>query len=266
MVRKLVAAALCAISAAAAAEPAEEFAKQLSNPIADLASIPLQLNWENGVGPNDDLRFVMNFQPVVPFKLSPKLTLIGRMIVPYVQQPALVPGGTYSTGTGDIVASAFFAPPTRNGFTWGAGPVFNLPTTADPQLGSGKWGLGPTAVGLKQSGPWTYGALVNHIWGIADTGDVERADLSTTFIQPFLAHQFPGALTLTVQSESTYNWEAEGDEAWTVPLNVIVSKVTRLGSFPFSVGGGVGYYVESPSIGPEWKIRAVFTVILPSGK
>ena len=33
----------------------------------------------------------------------------------------------------------------------------------DDALGGEKWGLGPTAVALKQRGPWTIGALVNHV-------------------------------------------------------------------------------------------------------
>ena len=248
--------------AAHAQETAEEMAKKLSNPVADMASLPVQLNWENGVGPDDDVRFVMNFQPVVPFTLTPKMNLISRLILPYVNQPSLAPGEPATSGTGDIVFSLFFSPSSSK-LVWGVGPALNLPTTSDPTLGSGQWGIGPTAVILKQSGPWTYGALANHLFGIADTGDVERADLNATFLQPFLAHQFPGALTLTVNSETTYNWEADSGEEWTVPINVFVSKVTRLGSLPFSVAGGAGYYVDSPSVGPDWKLRAVFTVILP---
>jgi len=252
----------------AAAPPSDsELAKQLSNPVADLTSLPLQFNWENGVGPDDELRTVINFQPVVPFHITPKWNLIGRWIMPFVSQPALTPGGEATSGVGDIVASGFFSPAGRGGHvTWGVGPVLSLPMTTDPALGSGQWGIGPTAVVLVQRGPWTYGALVNHVWGIADTGDVERADVSQSFLQPFLAYQFPGALTLTLQSESTYNWEAESGEAWTIPINVIVSKVTKMGTFPFSVGGGAGYYADSPSIGPDWKLRAVFTLLLPGKK
>jgi len=246
---------------------ADALAKQLSNPVADLASVPFQLNWENGVGPSDDLRFVFNFQPVVPFRISPSWNLIGRMIVPFIQQPALTPGASATSGTGDILLSGFFSPMRpEGGLTWGVGPVLSPPTTTDPTLGSGKWGVGPTGLVLVSTPKWTYGALVNHVWGVADTGDVERADLSSTFLQPFLARHLSGAVTLTLQSESTYNWEADSGEEWTVPINVIASKVTKLGPFPFSVAGGAGYYVESPSIGPDWKLRAVFTVILPAKK
>ena len=87
--------------------------------------------------------------------------------------------------------------------------------------------------------------------------------MSSTFNQPFFAHQFPHAVTLTLQSESTYNWKADSANDWTIPVNVIVSKVTKLGTFPMSLGFGGGYYVESPEIGPDWKLRAVATWILP---
>jgi len=244
---------------------AEQLAKQLSNPIADLVSIPAQLNWENGVGVDDDLRFVLNLQPVVPFSVSENWNMIGRFILPFISQPPLTAGSETAFGTGDIVASAFFSP-KESGVTWGVGPVFGIPTTTNPALGSGKWSIGPTAVVLKQSGPWTYGGLVNHLWSFADTGDSERSDVNQTFIQPFLAYTTPKAVTFTLQSESTANWEAESGQRWTVPVNVLVSKVTKLGPFPFSIAAGAGYYVESPNIGPDWKLRLAFTLILPAGQ
>ena len=256
MRRALLVAALVVASIARAQSPDDEFAKKLSNPIADMASIPLQLNWEQAVGPGNQLRFVMNFQPVVPFKLTPKMNLISRFILPYINSPTVSPDSLATSGTGDIVFSLFFSPSTSK-VVWGVGPAFNLPTNENSRLGSGEWGIGPTAVVLQQRGPWTYGGLVNHL-----AGD----DLNTTFLQPFLARQFAKAITLSVNTETTYNWEADEGEEWTVPVNVVVSKVTRLGPLPFSVGGGAGYYVDSPTNGPEWKLRAVFTLILPSKK
>jgi len=245
----------------------EDLAKQLSNPIADLVSVPMQFNWENGVGPDDDLRFVLNLQPVVPFTLNENWNLVGRMILPFVSQPQLAPGGGTAFGTGDIVASLFFSPSkSSGGLTWGVGPVFSLPTTTDPLLGSGKWSAGPTAVVLKQSGPWTYGGLVNHLVSIADTGEPDRADVNQSFIQPFVAYNTSNGVTYTVQSESSANWEASGSDTWTAPINVNVSKLTSFGPFPFSIGGGGGYYVASPSGGPEWKLRFQATLILPRKK
>ncbi len=242
---------------------AQDLAKQLSNPVADLVSLPLQFNWENGVGPDEDLRFIMNFQPVVPFSLSKSWNLIGRWIMPYVSQPVLGPGAGPASGFGDIVASGFFSPARSTRLTWGIGPVLVLPMTTNPLLGSGKWSAGPTAVVLKQSGPWTYGALVNHIWSFANTGDVDRADVNQTFIQPFLTYGTKNAVTYSIQSEASANWEAPSDEEWTIPINFTISKVTQLGQFPFSIAAGAGVFVEKPTGGPEWKLRTAFTVILP---
>ena len=243
----------------------QDVAKQLANPIANLVSIPLQLNWEQGVGPDEDLRFVLNFQPVVPFAINERWNLIGRLILPFIGQPALVAGGHPTAGTGDIVLSAFLSPTESPRAVWGVGPVFGLPTTTDPALGSGRWSIGPTAVVLKQAGPLTYGALANHLWSFAKTGNYDRADVNQTYIQPFLSYTTPTAVTFGISAESSANWEAE-DDTWTVPIFFQVSKVTRLGPFPFSLGGSMGVFAAKPVGGPDWKFRMVATLILPRAR
>ena len=105
-----VAVVCLAVGCATAQPDADELSKQPSNPVADLASVPLQINWENGVGPDDEVRLVTNFQPVAPFRLSERWNLIGRMIVPFIQQPSLAPGAPSTSGTGDILSLDSFPP------------------------------------------------------------------------------------------------------------------------------------------------------------
>jgi hypothetical protein len=100
--------------------------------------------------------------------------------------------------------------------------------------------------------------LINHIESVA--GDDDRADVSNTFIQPFFAKQFPGGGTLTFNLESTYDWEGE---QWTVPLNVVYSKVTRIGGQMLSFAGGARAYLEKPDNGPDWGVRFVVTLLFP---
>jgi len=250
-------------AAPAAQSDAEDLAKKLANPISDLVSVPFQFNWEQDVGPSELTRFILNVQPVMPFALNPDWNLITRVIMPLVGQPPLVAGGEATFGISDITTSFFLSPRKVSKFTIGAGPVFVLPSTSEPTLGSGKWSLGPTVVVLKQDGPWTFGALWNQVWSFS--GDPSRADVNQMFLQPFLAYQATHTVTLTAQSEMTANWDA-ADEQWTVPINIIVSKLSSFGVFPASYQLGFGVFPAHPDIGPTWKIRGAIVILLPKSR
>ena len=244
---------------AAHANDAAALAKELSNPVAALISVPLQSNWEQKIGPDDrGSRYTLNLQPVIPISIGEDWNLISRTILPIVDQWGIVPGADSQFGLSDTVQSLFFSPkaPTANGLIWGAGPVFLLPTATDELLGSEQWGAGPTAVGLVQKGPWTLGLLANHIWSFA--GPRDRADINATFIQPFVTYTTPTAWTFTLQTESTYDWEGE---QWNVPIAAQVAKLTKIGGQLVQFQAGPRYYAASTDTGPVgWALR--FNVVL----
>jgi hypothetical protein len=240
-----------------------DLAKQLANPISSLISVPFQFNYDCCFGPDDASKYTLNIQPVIPFSLTEDWNLIVRTIVPvvYLEAPAATLDDEF--GLSDTLQSFFFSPSQPvNGITWGVGPAFLWPTATDPGLGTEKWGVGPTAVILRQQGGWTYGALANHIWSYADTGggDDERPDVNQTFLQPFISHTFPNSVQITVNAESTYDWEAD---EWTVPINAGVSRVFNFGGQRVSLGVQGRVYAVSPDDGPEWGARAVATFLFP---
>jgi hypothetical protein len=250
------------IAAHAQGEKDAELAQELTNPLADLVTIPIQMNFDRGIGPADDgTRITTNVQPVIPINVSTDWNLITRTIVPIVSQDEIYPGSGSQFGLGDINATFFLSPkkPTAGGLIWGVGPVFLLPTGTDDLLSAKKWSAGPAAVVLAMRGPWTLGILANHLWSFA--GDDNRQDISNTFMQPFAAYTWPSAWTASVQSESTYNWKAE---QWSVPVNVSISRLVRFGQLPVSLLGSVGYWFESADTSPEgFRFRLQANIVLP---
>jgi hypothetical protein len=121
----------------------------------------------------------MNIQPVVPISISPNWNMISRTILPLVDQSDFTPGESAS-GVGNILQSFFFSPkaPTSGGLVWGVGPVFQLPTSTRDAIADDQFAAGITGVALKQSGPWTFGALANHLWD-AGGGSTE---IDSTFL------------------------------------------------------------------------------------
>ena len=241
---------------------AASIAQKLSNPVASLISVPIQINYDDKYGLNEKGSvWRTNVQPVIPLSLNDDWNMISRTIVPIVKQSDVPIPGVSESGMGDIVQSVFFSPkkPTENGLIWGIGPVINIPTSTKETLGPEAWAAGPTGLVLKQSGPWTYGALANHLWSFAKE---DKTEINASFVQPFVSYITPKKLTYYLNTESTYNWDTKD---WSVPINVGANQLMKVGNQIMQVGGGLRYWAESSEMGPKgWGVRVNIIFVFPT--
>ena len=256
----VVLAAIVILPLHALAQDEAELARQTENPLADLVTFPLQHNWDFGIGPLDAMKYTLKLQPIIPFSLGTNWVLLSRTILPITYAEASAPGKHDEFGLEDTSLSLFLSPRhfRPGGLYWGVGPAFELPTATDDSLGDGQWGAGPTFAVSKQQGGWTGYILARHTWSFA--GDRDRPMASETFLQPSLSYTFNTLTTVGLVSEAKFNWQAR---QWTVPLNLTVSQLVKLGKLPLKLTLGGRLYPERPAGGPDWGLRFGVTLLFP---
>ena len=260
-----LAALLAGFAAEASAQTApatndQDLAEQLSNPVADLTVVPFQYNYNDGYLDGSAAQSYINIMPVIPISISDDWNMISRTILPVVNLDGFQGEGSDQTGLGNTVQSFFFSPkaPTSGGLIWGVGPVVQLPTATNG-ISPNQWGLGLTALVLKQSNGWTFGALANHIWSVSNND--KFGETSNTFLQPFLAYATKKAVSYSLNTEATYDWVSE---QWSVPINLMVGKIVKFDNQPVQINGGVRYWADSPEGGPQgWGGRVMLIYMFP---
>ena len=241
----------------------EELAKLAQNPVGNLISVPFQNNTNLNFGPEKGTQDILNIQPVIPISVSKDWNIITRTIVPVIWNPSLGPDVSSNDGIGDTVFTAFLSPANPGHLIWGVGPVVQVPTNSNSELGNKNWGLGPSFVvlHLEHGDPWVYGVLVNNIWSV--TSNKEGGAFNNGLIQPFVNYNFEEGFYLTSSPILTVDWKADSGQQWTVPIGGGVGKIFHLGKLPVNTQISAYYNVVRPDFQANWQIRAQVQLMFP---
>lgn len=255
---------------AATEKSADEIAKELSNPATSLASLNLNLQYQTFKGDlpgaDDQDSWSMIFQPGLPFPVGDKgRNIVFRPAVPLLfDQPIFkADKGTFddaNVALGDIGFDLVYAGTEKSGLIWGVGAAGTLPTATDSDVGGKQWRFGPEVFG-GISGKWGLVAMiVNNQW---DVGGWDDEDYSGMIAQYAYAFGLGSGWQFTSSPVITYDWNADSDEALTLPLGVGLAKTTKIDNQAWKFAFQLQYFAVQPdAFGPEWLFKLTITPVV----
>ncbi|MCX6276777.1 MAG: hypothetical protein NT004_01605 [Bacteroidetes bacterium] len=239
-----------------AASDMSELAKQSQNPVAAMYQLPVSYLGDINSGLTKSYISTVMLKPVIPITLSKSLLFIFRAIVPVTFMPSPI----NKRGLSDIQLQFYLSPASKSKFIWGAGPMISVPSGIPSDMCSGKWTVGPAAVGLLMLKHWVIGVLATQRWTFAGNGSMP--DINQLYIDAFANYNFKHGWALGYTPEIYVNWN-EPDDAWNLPVGLNVSKVFKIGKQPLSANLAGYYNVIRPADYADMYIKAGLTFLFP---
>lgn len=250
---------------------AEEMARKLQNPLANIKALMTDNTIGFNTGNDNGTSYGFQVQPVYAIDLPDRgFTFLPRAVIPimglepgtdnrWVGQPT--PSGSSEVwGLGDIVAQAFFAPHTESKWKWGLGPQFSFGTATDSQLRGPHWGAGFAGVVTGDITPsLSFAGILGNLWSF-------NGNFNTGTIQPMFFYNFlslPGAY-VAYNAVTTVDWEASSNNTWTLPLGLSLGRTLDMGnSHGLDLMMGPYYNVVRPDGAADWLLRFGMTWLFP---
>ncbi|HLV13782.1 MAG TPA: hypothetical protein VKY41_01280 [Xanthomarina sp.] len=225
---------------------------KIHNPIANMASIPL--NYDLSI--NDDYVNSVNLQPTIPVKLSKNLLLVTQANLPLIN--AQTEKG-YENGVGNTTILGTLTTAKQSDFSWGFGPAFMLPSGLKG-LGFDKLSIGPSVIALKQTNGFTYGLILQNYFSVAGPSNTE--DVNYLNSQIILSKRLNRGWYVYSNPYITANWNAPSKKQWEVPIGAGAGKlITHNRYLPINLKAGVYKYLSHPT-NADWLVQMQATFII----
>jgi hypothetical protein len=239
----------------------DELNRELENPLAKYWSLIMQDNWNFNNGDAVDGTYisnVFNFQPALPVPVFSSRVLLIRPVIPLVTSPTFDANGEKTgrdTGFSDFQLFTLYGKDKKDGFLWGGGLTMTFPTASSPDLGSGKYQIGPAFMAFSITENWVLGFIFQH-WNTVG-GDENRDNVTKTDLQYIVRKQIPGkAMSIGMGPNVTINWEAEDGNKLSLPIGLGLTKTVKWGNIVWKMNLEPQYYIYKPDdYGTQWNIR-----------
>lgn len=234
------------------------------NPFANVINVPIEEDIYFGGVPFSRSANSLQVQPVFPFRISEDWLLVPRIVAPvmvYLPDVTSQSGGTL--GLGDANPTFYFSPANAKKIVWGVGPSLLMPTATSPELGSGKWAIGPSAAVLTQPHWGFLGVLVQNIWSFG--GDPHRTAVKQMLFQYQFSYDLPRGWYLTTAPTISADWTQVRDDRWVVPFGAGVGRTFKIGKQGIDVNLSLYRNVILPGdqTFPKWQLSLQASFIFP---
>jgi len=247
----------------------EKAAAKANNPVSDAWLLILQNDYTYIDTPDGtERRERLSFQPVMPVPIfGGKWNLVNRIVVGAVSAPVdddleFDPFDGRTEGLADTVVFSLFAPNRDDGFIWGVGPTFIIPTATEDVLGQDKWQAGGAVLAAKLGNAhgglgiqnWNIGILAQTWWDVAGTD--AAPDTKQSDIQYFVNWKVSPTALIGMTPNIQIDWEKSGSDRFSVPIGLGYIGLSRWGKTPVRWGVELQYYVSQPDpVAPEWNLK-----------
>lgn len=238
----------------------EELAKLSQNPVSGLRELEFDFTVFPDVPGTDGTLGSYSLQLVWPFKVNDDWRLITYTILPVLHVPAVPPEESV-TGLGNTLLNFYFTPnkPTGN-LVWGVGPAVLLPTRSDSELGTDRYGLGPSGLLFYAKNQWSAGVVLQNVWSLGGSGSNRLNEFGAQYL---FNYNLKDGWFLYSNSTITADWDAPSSDRWTVPVGGGAGKISKLGKQSISTSFQAFANVVRPDDAPRWGLNLQVTLLFP---
>ncbi|MEM6831400.1 MAG: hypothetical protein AAF551_12870 [Bacteroidota bacterium] len=255
----------------------EKVAQKTSHPVSDVSFVIAENEIiffeEEGFDKKPENRTLI--QPILGLRIfDNKLTFATRATFEFLSAPHEAHNNHHSEADNQIeridgfadlgLMSLFSTKHGHEGFIWGLGYSATFPTASKPELGTGKYQLGPAAslfylgeaygTGIKSI---NIGAFIAHEWSYA--GDKHREETSLSSIQYVLMYRLTHTMQIGMEPKVTIDWKEDPDNRLNLPIGLGIGDVFNMGKIPIQWRVEGQYFLESSQLEKE-KFAVVFTL------